>query len=69
MQARNIQQCMHEHNKCREKEVLKKELHGKGIEGATGRLIINNEYVQGLDKSDGSKPYDIDISTNEIDYI
>ena len=48
---------------------MKKELQGNDRDGATGRLIINNEYVQGLDKSDGSKPYDIDILTNEMDYI
>ena len=55
-QARSIQECINAHEKCREKEVLQKEV----TNNASNRLIINTEYVQNLDKSDGSKPYDME---------
>ncbi len=57
-QARNIQHCINAHEKCREKEVLKNELKVKN--DASNRFIVNTEYVQNLDKSDGSKPYDLE---------
>ena len=77
MQARNVQKCTHANDKCREKEVLKKELQVQngqnginsqnsingqnsqnGKNGETNRYLINEEYVESLDDSDGSKPYD-----------
>ena len=65
LQARNVQKCTHANDKCREKEVLKKELQVQngqnginGQNGETNRYLINEEYVESLDESDGSKPYD-----------
>ena len=69
LQARYIQQCVYAHDKCKEKEVLRNEFETKDGANNMNRLIINNEYVQSLDKSDGSLPYDVDIKTNETDHV
>ena len=71
LQARNVQKCTHANDKCREKEVLQKELQVQngqngingqndlnGQNGEKNRYLINEEYVESLDESDGSKPYD-----------
>ena len=72
-QARKVQLCNSAHDKCLEKEVLKNEL-GNGIVDKNGendrndkhdkndrnddRFLINPEFVQSLDESDGSKAFD-----------
>ena len=69
-QARKIQLCNSAHDKCLEKEVLKNEL-GNDISDKNGknnsndgnvkndnRFLINPEFVQSLDESDGSKAFD-----------
>ena len=46
---------------------MRKELETK--DGATKRMMINEEYVEGLDKSDGSKPYDFDVEEAEVNQL
>ena len=69
-QARKVQLCNSAHDKCLEKEVLKNEL-GNDIDDKNdkngendkndrndNRFLINPEFVQSLDESDGSKAFD-----------
>ena len=56
LQARKVQLCISSHDKCLSKEVLKNEI-GDGEE-VDNRFLINPEFVQSLDKSDGSKAFD-----------
>ena len=66
-QARKVQLCYSAHDKCLEKEVLKNELENdkNGQNDKNGesdrndnRFLINPEFVQSLDESDGSKAFD-----------
>ena len=72
-QARKVQLCNSAHDKCLEKEVLKNELgndiddkNDKNVENDKNdkndrndnRFLINPEFVQSLDESDGSKAFD-----------
>jgi len=63
-EARKVQLCNSAHDKCLEKEVLKNEL-GNDIDDKNdkndrndNRFLINPEFVQSLDESDGSKAFD-----------
>ena len=59
---------MNAHEKCRSKEVLRKEL--KSEDGTNNRFLINEEFVESLDTSDGSKPFDIEgeMMMNQINF-
>ena len=57
-QARKVQLCMNAHDKCSSKEVLKNEL---GDENSNdNRFLINPEFVESLDDSDGSKAFNVE---------
>jgi len=53
-EARKFQICMAASEKCKAEELLKNEVDTD----LTNRLLINPEYVQDLDQSDGSRQYD-----------
>jgi hypothetical protein len=57
LQARKIKLCMVANEKCTSKEILKREVFNKDSE----RMLIIPEFVQDLDKSDGSEQFDDDI--------
>ena len=57
-QARKVQLCNSAHDKCLEKEVLKNELENDKNDRNDNRFLINPEFVQSLDESDGSKAFD-----------
>ena len=45
-------------------EILKKELKVKN--GNNNRILINEEYVQSLDQSNGSEPYDKKMNRENV---
>ena len=49
---------MNAHDKCSSKEVLKNELEDKN--NNDNRFLIDPEFVESLDDSDGSKAFNVD---------
>jgi len=57
-EARKVQLCMNAHDKCSSKEVLKNELADENSND--NRFLINPEFVESLDDSDGSKAFNVE---------
>ncbi|XP_040571079.1 uncharacterized protein [Lepeophtheirus salmonis] len=68
-EARKVQRCFNAQNDCLTHNILLNEVNDPSMDpeskGSQKRLLINTEYVENLDKSNGSTPYDPD---NEPDY-
>ena len=69
-QARSVKRCMNEHDECLSYEIVAGEAHENEVEEGDmmiqkKRMIINPEYVEGLDTSDGAKQYDDDVDLDE----
>ena len=61
-QARKVMQCMNKQDKCMSFEVLRKEVQTLGSDGKEfiseeKRLLINPEFVESMDSSDGSEQF------------
>ena len=60
LQARKFKLCQAADHKCKEHEVLLDEINRKDdfVKTMTNRLLVNPDFVQDLDRSDGSKQFD-----------
>ena len=62
-EARKAKLCMVAHDKCKANEILKQELssnkedQGQAPSDSSSRLLVNPEFVQNLDQSDGSEQF------------
>ena len=76
LQARNIKRCMNKQDNCMAFEVLRKEVEtldekGEKFVSENQRLLINPEFVESMDTSDGSEkftPEDQAIEDAATDY-
>eukprot|EP00096_Caligus_rogercresseyi_P009239 TRINITY_DN3102_c0_g1_i3.p1 TRINITY_DN3102_c0_g1~~TRINITY_DN3102_c0_g1_i3.p1 ORF type:complete len:229 (+),score=74.68 TRINITY_DN3102_c0_g1_i3:424-1110(+) len=64
-EARKIQRCFNTQDDCLTQNILLKEVPEDSVKDSQQRLLINTEFVENLDKSNGSEPYDPE---NEPDY-
>ena len=60
IKARKFRLCQAADHKCKEHEVLLDEINRKDdfVKTMTNRLLVNPDFVQDLDRSDGSKQFD-----------
>lgn len=56
-EARQIKMCMAANEECTSKEILRKELPTDD-DAEIKRILVNPEFVQNLDQSDGSEQFD-----------
>lgn len=74
-QARNVKRCMNKQDECMAFEVLRKEVQTLGSDGKEfvsnaehDRLLINPEFVESMDTSDGSQQFSPEDQAIEDEY-
>lgn len=56
-QARQVKRCLNAKDSCLSHEALRKELNSVDPQSESQRLIVNPEFVQQLDQSDGANQW------------